>query len=98
MIKRRGLGGFVGNSLTRIKGLFRTAYSLTSVTVLPPDITDGIVSTMTQDGFGVTSQITGGDGVLSIMADDGIISTMDTSINIILSAMTPDGDGIISTQ
>jgi len=96
---RKGLGGFAGGSKTLIKGVFSYVYTVTSAFVLIPDITDGIVSTMTSDGFGTTGVITSdGGGIVSIMGNDGIISTMSDYGDYALSTITTDGDGINTTM
>lgn len=65
---REGLGGFVGSSKQLIKGVFSFSHTVTTAIANPPEIVDGIISTMTQDGFGTTGQITSdGDGITSTM-------------------------------
>jgi len=99
MIKRRGLGGFVGNSLTRIKGLFRTAYSITSVTVDAPNLTEGLVSIIISAGQGVSSPITAnGQGLLStITATSGFSSIMQTNGQGVTSKIIETGQGVTSS-
>lgn len=94
---REGKAGFVGGSKRLIKGFFNYAYTVTTAFVIAPDIVDGIVSSMTEDGFGTTGQITSdGSGIVSTMSNNGIISTMSDYGDYALSIINTDGDGIIS--
>jgi len=95
---REGKAGFVGGSKRLIKGVFSYVYTVTSAFVVIPDIVDGVVSSMTSDGFGTTGIMTSdGGGIVSTMTDGGIISTMSDYGGYALSTITTDGDGIIST-
>lgn len=100
MIKwREGKAGFIGNSKRLIKGFFNSVYTVTTAFVITPDIVDGVVSSMTSDGFGTTGIITAdGGGIVSTMSDSGIISTMSDYGGYALSTIDTDGDGIISTM
>ena len=94
---REGKAGFVGGSKRLIKGVFNFAYSGTSAIVLPPVIIAGIISSMTEDGFGTTGIITAdGGGIVSTMTNNGIISSMSDYGSYALSTITSDGDGVIS--
>jgi len=98
MIKwRSGLAGFAGGSKRLIKGVFSYVYTVTSAFVVIPEITDGVISSMTEDGFGVTGIITSdGGGIISTMSNDGIISTLSDYGGYALSTITTDGNGINS--
>jgi len=95
---REGKAGFVGGSKRLIKGVFSYIYTVTTEFAEILEITDGIVSPMTSDGFGTTGLITqDGDGTVSAMTDSGIISTLSDYGDYALSTITSDGDGITST-
>jgi hypothetical protein len=98
IIWREGKAGFVGGSKRLIKGVFSYIYTAAGATALVPDIIEGIISSMTSDGFGTTGIITAdGDGIASMMSNDGIISTMTDYGDYALSTITIDGNGITST-
>jgi len=94
---RDGKAGFVGSSKRLIKGAVNLVYTATSAIVAIPEIVDGVLSTMTSDGFGTTGEITSnGDGIVSAMENNGIISIMTDYGDYALSTITTDGDGIAS--
>ena len=100
MIKwREGKAGFVGGSKRLIKGFFSAVYTVTTAFADTPEIIDGILSSMTSDGFGTTGAITSdGGGILSTMSNDGIVSAINIDGFGVTSIINADGDGIISTQ
>jgi len=77
---RSGVAGFVGRSKRIIKGVFQAYYSVTSVTVDPPNLTEGFVSIIISAGQGALSPITAnGQGLLStITATSGFSSIMQS--------------------
>ena len=98
MIRRKGIAGFVGNSIHWIKGVFKPSYSVTSITVDPPTLTIGLMSIINITGLGALSTITGGQGVLStITATSGFSSIIQTSGKGVLSQITQTGQGVTSS-
>jgi len=78
MIRRTGIGGFVGNSLRYIKGFFQPSYSVTSVSVDAPDSTYGLRSTI-NGTLGLYSKITVTQGVSGVIEGTQGVSSAITS-------------------
>jgi len=99
MIRRKGKAGFVGNSIYWIKGFFFPSYSITSVTLDPPDSSLGLLSLIDDSDLGLISLITAnGQGVLSsVAATAGYSSPMDGDVQSALCAIFESGQGVEST-
>jgi len=98
MIRRKGIAGFVGNSIHWIRGVFSPYYSVTSTTVDHPDLTVGFMSIIQSTGAGVLSSI-GSDvvGVLStIEQSNGFLSIIQSKGKGVYSAITETGQGVDS--
>jgi len=98
MIRRKGIAGFVGNSVYWIKGFFKPSYSVTSITVDPPNLTIGFMSIIQEVGKGALSTITSdGSGVLStIEQSSGFLSIIQSKGKGVSSAITETGQGVES--
>ena len=100
MIKwREGKAGFVGGSKRLIKGAINFVYTVTSDIVAIPEIVDGVVSSMSLDGHGVTGAMTSeAGGIVSTIENSGIISPINSYGGYALSTIDEDGGGITSTM
>ncbi len=101
MIKwRSGLAGFAGASKKLIKGFFSPSYSLSSVTVDPPDRADGFFSIVTPVGLGVLSKInlTGQSYLSTINASIGLSCIIHDTSKGVLSNVNETGQGVISSE
>jgi len=99
MIKwRSGLAGFAGNSKRLIKGVFSYVYTVTSVSIEPPNLTVGFMSIIQETGKGALSIITSdGVGVLSeIEQSNGLLSIIQSNGKGVSSAITETGQGVDS--
>ncbi len=96
---RSGLAGFVGGSKRIVKGVFQAYYSVTSVTIEPPNLTVGLASIINSTGLGALSTITGnGQGLLStITATSGFSSIMQSNGQGVTSTIIETGQGVISS-
>ncbi len=100
MIRRKGIGGFVGNSLHWIKGVFKPSYSKTSAFVLPPTRSDGFASIIVPDVPAVLSRISlAGQSYLStINASIGLSCIIHNTSKGVLSNINETGQGVISSE
>jgi len=95
---REGKAGFVGGSKRLIKGVFSYVYTVTSVSIEPPNLTVGFMSIVQEAGKGALSTITAdGVGVLStIEQSSGLLSIIQESGKGVSSAIDEDGQGVDS--
>jgi len=98
MIRRKGISGFVGNSIKWIKGVFSPSYSITSINIEPPNRSHGEASIITSSGLSVVGKISlTGQSYLSTINDtfglSCIIQSAGKSVN---SNITNTGQGVFS--
>jgi hypothetical protein len=97
IIWRDGKAGFVGAAKRFIKGFFSPVYSKTSVAVIPPDKTFGVLSIIQDRGLGVNSLMTVSLGVSSGMdSSNGLLSVIQ-SRGLGVSSSINNSQGVDST-
>jgi len=98
MIRRKGIAGFVGNSLHWIKGVFSPSYSVNSADVVLEKIGIGVWSRIDTRGQSALSTITSsGVGVLStITPSQGMYSFIDSRGQSTASEIDENGQGVNS--